>query len=557
MDFEDLIKLVGFIAWIGWSLFSRFLKPKENGEGAEPARPKKPKPAPRPVIAKAPTPMPAARFPVGGAASAGLSQAQSRLISEVEKIEAEARALGEANRHAVSTRRFTELLTEWLPARGAELRKDIAAGGPHLTREHIARFQWLSMVRTEVEEQLRQRKDPALLPMLGDADALAEACYRPIVQFAESADLPLAAAHPVVRLSEVDLSIWTGFAPTSIAPIFLPQDFFNRLAWWPAVTHEIGHSFLVSVQGLRDRLGEELELPSEEVGAFPLTLSADGGLSQSELWRVHGVWFEELFCDVFGTLMCGPAYGLTMIELFAAKEDPREVLVVPPEGPGGRYGVHPPRHLRVHVVAWVLEMAGFSRDAKALLSAWHQRCGLPEDGPEGQTDTPLLFWTHAGYIYVPWAAVRPYTQQLVESLYRGPLHSLKGHGLRDVPGLDYGPNLHSQAQRAKAQLLNGQVPSVRDARAVISGAVLAWVERPELEPQLLQRARGAIAAVGTFERAPDVFDRNAGGFAEATVAVKGASRTGVVEISPDAVADALLLREILERPKAMQRGARR
>lgn len=483
-------------------------------------------------------------------AGSGLSVAQQRLIAEVERLSAEASALGEANRHAIGTRRFTGLLTEWLPEQATDLRRAISAGGAHLRRDHIARFQWLSMVRAEVAEQIRQRKDPALLPMLGDADALAEACYRPIVQFAESANLPLTAAHPVVRLSEVDLAIWTGFASTSIAPIFLPPDFFHRIAWWPAVTHEVGHSFLVSVEGLRDELADELGLPSEEEGSIPLALDMSGQLPQSELWRVHGAWFEELFCDVFGTLMCGPAYGLTMVDLFSAKEDPREVLVVPPDA-NGRYGVHPPRHLRVHVVAWVLEHAGFAREAKALLAAWHEKNGLSEDDTEGNSQTPLLFFTRAGYAYVPWAAVRPITKELVEQLYRGPLRSLDGHGLRDVPGLDYGPSLHAQAQRSKTALLAGQVPSVRDVRAIISGAVLAWVEQPEQEVQILQRARAAIPAVGTFERAPDAFDR------PAAPSPAIALRRGVLEVTPGAVSEALVLRELLERPRPGARPSRR
>jgi hypothetical protein len=468
-------------------------------------------------------------------------------VAELDKLEAQSRALGEANRHGLATRRFTEVLTEWLPGQCRAFQAEILAGGPHVRRAQMARLTWLLTVHAEVAEQIRQRLDPTLLPQLGDADALAEACYRPIVQFAQTCDLPLSTAHPVTRLSEVDLAIWTGFASTSIAPIFLPADFFSTVAWWPAVGHEIGHDFLISIEGLRDRIAAELELPSEARGASPLELDPETGqLDGSELWRVHGVWFEELFSDVFGTLMCGPAYGLTMAELFASKEDPREVLVVPPDPQTGVYRVHPPRHLRVHVCAWVLELAGFSSEARKLLGHWHQRNNL-----DAAQDVPLLFYTPQGYVHVPFSAVEPLTRQIVERLYRGPIGPLRGHGLVAISGLDYGPSLHAQAQRAKTSLLAGQVPGVREVRAVISGAVLAWMEKPELEAQILHRARAAISAVGTFERAPDAYAQAADGFA---VAAAPSTGSAALPITPQTVSEALLLGELLHRPRHGRRA---
>ena len=109
-------------------------------------------------------------------------------------------------------------------------------------------YQLLKMVVDEVALLVQQRQDPTLRAELGDADALAEACYAPIIEFARTRGLALTCSGRD-RAGDFDLGIWTGFIPTPIAPIFLPTDFFARAAWWPAIAHEIGHDFLASSPG--------------------------------------------------------------------------------------------------------------------------------------------------------------------------------------------------------------------------------------------------------------------------------------------------------------------
>src|SRR5690606_2595402 len=115
-------------------------------------------------------------------------------------------------------------------------------------------------------------------------------------------------AVPVTELGHYDLATWTAFVPTGFAPIFLPRDFFERAAWWPAIAHEIAHDFLAAAEGVEARMREQLGLPAEPDGARPLAF-ADGGITMFELRRVFGGWFEEIFADVFGVLMMGPAYA--------------------------------------------------------------------------------------------------------------------------------------------------------------------------------------------------------------------------------------------------------
>jgi hypothetical protein len=126
------------------------------------------------------------------------------------------------------------------------------------------------------------------------------------------------------------------------------------------------------------------------------------------------------------------------------------------------------------------------------------------------------------------------------------LKSLNGFGLQDISGLDHGPQAAAEAARAKVNLLAGRPPGTRDPRAVVAGLVLATLERPELEPQLIARARAAIPAVGTRERHADAYAK-AGQAAPTSV-------PGILDTSDKAVTEALLLEEILAR-RTPRRGS--
>jgi hypothetical protein len=539
-DTSDVIKIIVGILALLWPLISKALEAaRESSEGT---REPEPAPARRTLPAAVPAePRPEAPPQVARSSEVEDEYAQERkaLAQAVQELEQEARQLGESVRQEIANERFVEVLTEWLPREGARLREALRAGSGPIHYSFVQARVALGIVLTEVRELIRQRRDKQLLPLLGDVDRLAEACYAPVVAFARAEGLPLSSARPVARIAPFELSIWTGFAPTSLAPLFLPADFFRSALYWTAIAHEIGHDFLISVPGLRDRLGEELGLPDEYTGTVPLRLTEEG-LAQSELVRVFGGWLEEFFCDVFGTLMCGPAYVATMVEVFSHKEVPAEVLVVPFLEDQGRYGPHPPGHLRVYVGTQVLRRAGFASEAERLLARWHERNPLEQTGGEA----PLLFWVRGRYLGLPLALFEPIVQVLLDRLYNGPLRSLNGFGLSSISGLNYGVHLHAQTERARSTLLARGVPEVRDVRAIIAGAVLATLERPELGEQILLKARAAIPAVGTHERAPQ---------GQGAAVLSGG---GVLDLSPSAVTEALLLQELLARRPPVGRRSR-
>lgn len=555
MDVDNIITIVIFAIWIIQAIAKAAKKgqqapappPEPYPEPEYEAEPE-PVPAPRPAPRPAPVPVPPRRSPApvprpapaGGSVSAA-ERMRGLLAEAVADKARQARELAAEVRHERANRRFFTTLDEWVPAQVAAIQADLAAGA--LPPPQAARaLSTLEMVLEEIRTLVRQRRDPALRPRLGDADALADACYRPVIEFARAEGLPITSNEPATQLGEFDLAIWTGFIPTSVAPIFLPPRFFDRVAWWPALAHEIGHDFQASVEGLSSRLRDELRVVPEDYGTRPLAMGPEG-LTIRELERVLGGWFEELFADVFGTLMCGTGYVATMSELFAARHDPREILAVEVDASGRRYDTHPPRHLRLVAACRVLDLAGLGAEARRLREAWEAR--------HGAADQPLdriLFPAAGGYLAVPLAPLEQMIGALVERLYAGPLDALAGFGLSDVSGLDYGPHEHQMALRARDALAGGRVPSVTDPRAIITGAVLATQASPEAEARILANARAAIPGRGTAEHRLDGFSTAA-----------DQAQSGVVHAPSRAdglageLRDAVVLRSILDRPRTRRR----
>jgi hypothetical protein len=521
-----LVKLVGQLIWLvlqllGWLLRSAVKLVKLV--------------TPKPLASRLPaaTPPAAQVVPAERSRPAAIERAAAerrvKLDRALAALERRAAAMAETARLERANRRFGNALTEFFPQELARVRQ-LARDTKGELRPGLERAAGsLAAVLDEVEALMSQRRDPELRAKLGDADRLADVCYQPIIDFARAKDLPLTTGYPATQLTEFDMAIWVGFIPTSIAPIFLPREFFDRAAWWPALCHEIGHDFLASVRGLEPRLRADLDLPSAELGSQPLVFRRNQ-LDLDQIPRLFGGWFEELFCDVFGTMMCGPAYVATMQRLFGATSDAREILIVPFDDTGRRYDPHPPRHLRLLAGCAVLERAGLHADAKRLRAEWDAR-HTQARGPDR-----ILFPVGGGLVGLPLQLFTPLITRIVEQLYTGPCDALGGFGLQDISGLDYGPHEHAESLRARDALLRGQVPIVRDPRAVVAGAVLAALARPDAEAQILAHARAAIPALGTGETLPDAF---------------GDATTVADQLRLDraALVDAVVLREVLARPR--------
>jgi hypothetical protein len=426
-------------------------------------------------------------------------EARGQLRSRLDEIVAHATSVAKRARVERATNRFVGPLEEFVIPRArallAELERTNAAPPPQASLLASE----LELVSAQIESFIGQRQNAALRATLGDADAFAMSCYEPVAEFARAHRLNLTSNLPVTEFG-YDMAIWTAFIPTGIAPIWVPRDFFERIAWWPALAHEIAHDFYNATEGLDEGLRDQLGIVPHEVGTHPLAFTAEG-LSMHELYRVFGGWFEELFCDVFGTLMCGPAYAWTLIDHFASPHQPSEIARVRTDRTGRRYDEHPPRHLRLVAVAQVLEDIGQYDDAERVRDEW---ADLHGGDPEG-----TYFPVSGQLLGVPTEPLASIAAEIAHRLYSEQLTALSGYRLADVPGVDYGPHANQEAERVMRELLAGRAPHKTIARSVVSGAVLAWREAPERESEIIELARSAIAAVGTFEHAPDAYSGDA------------------------------------------------
>jgi hypothetical protein len=444
---------------------------------------------------------------------------------EVAQLSRQASELAASSRHERVTHRFVDPLEQFVLKSAQSLAGQLRTLEPD--RASIsADIDVLWRVYAQIQRFVRQRHNPKLSGKVGDADALAGACYQPLVAFASSRGMRLTSTVPVTELGDFDLATWTGFIPTGLAPLWLPKDFFRKISWWPAVAHEIAHDFLAATEGLEEQLRDELGLPDEAVGRMPLRLDRDD--LEGELFRICGGWFEELFCDVVGTMMVGPAYAWAMVEHFAAPKNPLSTQVVTQRGT--RYDHHPPRLLRLMVSAYVLELIGLAEVADDVRHDWARRHG-------GWPETILFPYGNA-WLPLPLDAVAPLALYVAQEIYQRPFKALSGHRMCDIPGVDFGPHAIAESERVAAELLAGRIPHLTDARWVIAGATVAWHQAPDQQRRIIRLVRKAIRATDSREHAHDAYDP--------TVRVVDQAAVDLREM--------FLLREIMAPPLALRHG---
>jgi hypothetical protein len=224
---------------------------------------------------------------------------------------------------------------------------------------------------------------------------------------------------------------------------------------WPLLLHEVGHPLQ------RDLCGGGQALEVEWAAALAqLALQGSGDPTIAGYWAR---WSGEVFADVLGVMMGGPAYALALQEALAL---PREVLAqFHPEDP------HPPQVVRVFLCAGILRSLGFTGDAERL-----EQRHLAVYGPMGQFD-PIL-------ATLPTVAM-PLTTMPLQALHRRSLVDV-------VSPFSYSDQ--QTVQSAAQTLLEGGVPQSLRPIQVASAARLAFeqVGAPEQPDQIAEAALTAL-----------------------------------------------------------------
>ena len=479
-------------------LFGRRKERRKRKAPAGPAGPRQPEPAstrPRPP----PTLEPIVEAPerpeveIARSTQDAAGRLRSQATSLLERAEADPRL-------ARLIPALRDDLLGGLQAIDASLR-----GQPSMSTvlDDAARLEALSELFRYMGSMADQRTRPSG-SMLGDADKMADACYRPVLEFARSHGLDLRTSTPIVVTGNWPLSIAPRFAATRIAPLRVPRDFGRSVWLWPAIAHEVAHDLYYSVDHLEAGVHESLGLPSRV--AAPRD---DSEIDPVWLRALYGAWLVEVFADVTGTLMLGPAYVETMRRAFRNPDAPHQTAAVFTNG--GWIDEHPPRRLRLYMATRVLRRLGRHQEGSDLWERWEaEHAGIA-----------FYFLPLAGrWVGLSDDAMHGVADSVVDALLERAWPELANYGLLSIPGLPYLHAEHAEVERLKARLARGETVDA-DVRWIMAAAVLAADAQPSSHDRILEAALRSIIGVGEERRsAPVARARRAapGNIADALVA---------------------------------------
>ena len=475
-------------------------EPQRSPPSGQPRRELPPKPRHEPAVAKRPT-----EHDFAAAASAQLDrlkQEASRLLSRAESDPRLARLVPALREDLLGRLDMIDRSLKSSPTLSTIVQETTVLRG----LDALLRY-----LKTMAQQRMYGRSS-----FVGDADAMADACYAPILEFARAQGLDLRTSQPVVVTGDWDLSIVPRFASTRVAPLRLPVGFEHSLWRWPAIAHEVAHDFYYSLGPLDRDLHARLRLPHE----VELPMSP-GELDGTWLRQLFGAWLPEIFADVLGTVSLGPAYVETMRRAFRNPSSPQRTAAILQDN--ALIDEHPPARLRLYMATRVLHHMGRHEEATAQWEQW-----------EAEHADVRLYYLPLGGQWVGLAdeALHAIADAVIDTLVQDPWPELEGFHLRDIPGLAYLHAEHAEVARLADQLARGQTVDA-DVRWIMAAAVLAAASQPTLHDQILDAARRSIVGVGQEpELAAPALRLRGGAIGETLVASLR---------QPDAIREAIIL----------------
>jgi PHD/YefM family antitoxin component YafN of YafNO toxin-antitoxin module len=408
------------------------------------------------------------------------------------------------------------LLIDARAAQGAAALRSIDDRGAEL-RAHEA-VTVLELRQRVLAHAATSRTDPQQAALVGDADAIADDLLAPLRRFAAEQQGQRLRERPIcVPSSARDESVWLGLLP-GYPVVVVPDDLGGDWGRWGSLPHEIGHVVFEQYPAYAREAEHVLGL-----GAPPRApvLAAEGEGVEFSLDQLWTAWFGEMQADAFAAVLLGPAALRSFVACFAHPESPESVITATAEGPWLR--PHPPAHLRILWMVWLLERMAFEREPRELLAAWTRLHGEPDRiifpvVPRGRVDAPLEAIFEAGVV-------------LLETWYAHPWACFDGHALADIPGLEMTPGAWGRVRRNAPLLTRGT--TVRDApRYVLAAAMEAFGLTPASATLISKAAQASIRGLE----------------ADAPAVVGGVQVEATPRRPPSPLADlqaALVLREVL------------
>lgn len=506
MDMEEVVSLIALIIYFLYPWLTRRRKQRDIPD-AEPEPEQAPIPSPA-------APRPTAPEPLRARSEEDLLQ---EIRSRTESLHARASTvlkrfeLNPRLARLVDSIRIDAL--EPLEALSAQLDDSISLSTLMQESEVLQELEEL----VEYLQQMARQRLQVESDYLTDADALADACYAPLIAFCESHEIPLRTTKPFSVPDDWDVSIVLRLASSSVAPLRVPAELAKSLWRWPAIAYEVAQDFYYSVDDLEVSLHRRLGLP---LRAHLPSHAQD--VNEHFLRQMFGPWLATIFADVMATWMLGPAYVETMRRAYARTDDPPQAAAVLHDGT--MVGYQPPAHLRLYIACRVLHHLGHHQLADSQWSSWKRN--------HQELDT-VYMPVGQRWAAVPDTAFTEHADALIHTLLEESWPELAQARLLSIPDLPY---LH--AEHAKAVKLGGALRQGRnvhaDPRLVISGAVLAVAAHPSQHRTIFQAARRSILGVETPQDATTSAPTTQAGMSLAARLTQSLR-------SPDAIAEAVVL----------------
>ena len=384
----------------------------------------------------------------------------------------------------------------------------------------------LGRIRVEaLETMVRWRSDKHLGGHLADADAMAEGLLRPLRTFALAHGLAFPPVRPVCApaLPGQEAVVYGLFPGRPV--IFVPDDFGEDLMRWPSLAHEIGHVMWRFLPGF-----------ARDVRAFivsdqpPWLPHADGRQVVFDVHACFGAWLPEIVADLFCAMLLGPAALRGMVASFAG-DHPTDVIRAHAALDGQTVEEHPPAHLRVLLVAHLLERSGFPpSEWEDLVRDWEVR---------HQEPTTLVFPTLYGdEVELGLPRFLALGRALVDRFSASEYSSLSGYTFSAVHDLTMPPGLWAQVKQRSVDL-RADEPFNDNPRIVLAAAIEAAGRGGGAVNRIAAGVRRAVIGLGTGERR----------VADPAYAI-GASSKELGSVTAEDVVDAMRLRALLHRPHA-------
>jgi hypothetical protein len=304
--------------------------------------------------------------------------------------------------------------------------------------------------------ELFGQRQTEVAPWLLAADRIALDCYQvSFMRLGVARSIPAPPPFSYMR---------TGFSPATyrrqiplrrlgrqLNPFPLVQLPYHRLVnpWTlGAILHEVSHN-------LHNDLGLERAVPARIRSRL-----REAGLGET-VAAIWARWNRELFADVCGLLLGGPAVVGSLLDVIG--RSPRTVLTYAPGAP------HPTPYLRAFISLELLRRMGFEDEAAAYRRLWTR---LYPDGRAGNIPRALLdSFADANALVVDAVCFRPFP-------------SLGGRSMREV--LPYAHKEQQIVEEAAARLAAGTDPGIIPERLVIGAARVA-LDRRLARPGVITR----------------------------------------------------------------------